>query len=483
MKKDYVPHQIHLTMSQIKKLGSGLSTNLKHSQMGADKGETVVMLTPQNARKMLTAYRKGKGMRLCMSPDEMDRTMVVGRGFKEMLKSSGKKLAHYGTTALGTAVGAYFGNPMAGMALGDALGSAAESAIDYGVDEGEKAVGKKVKKMAKGRKARIVKEAIEDAVEELPPEVKKVAKKVMKEMPEVVSTVEKPASKYVGEGLYAPMAKGCGLGMGLYGGKLKKGSPEMKERMAKLRAMKKGGNILDAKFSINDVKNAGRELLGKGILDEKFSINDIKNTGRDLFGRGILDEKFSINDIGRTGKELFGRGHMMPDGTMMAGKKHRGKGLYGGNIFDDIGASARRTFSPSTGDAIASALIHRGIPMTTAGLTGAVVGGITGNPLLGRAAGMTVGQYAGDQLADEVGRKTGRGMDFNTKLSKPYTNAMLYGKRMKTPNENVSKFDTNARVKASSDEMTLSPFQKMTSPAMNPFVPKYAFQQGGSRAV
>jgi hypothetical protein len=446
MKKEYVPHQIHLTMSQMKKLGSGLSTNLKHSQMGADKGEAVVMLTPQNARKMLTAYRKGKGMRLSLSPDEMDRTLVVGRGFKDLLKTGAKKLAHYGTTALGTAVGSYFGNPVAGMALGEALGQAAEGAIDYGVDEGEKAVGKKMKKMTKRKKAQVVKEAIEDAVEELPPEVKKVAKKVMKEMPEV-ALPEPPERKYAGEGLgmglYAPMAKGCGL----YGGKLKKGSPEMKERMAKLRAMKKGGNILDAKFSINDVKSAGRDLLGMGILDEKFSINDIKRTGKELFGKG----------------------------------KRKGMGLYGGNIFDDIASSARQTFSPATGDRIASELIHRGIPLATAGLTGAVVGGITGNPLAGRAAGMTVGQYAGDQLANEVGRKTGRGMDFNTALSKPYTNAMLYGKRMKTPNESVSKFNTNARVKASSDEMTLSPYQKMTSPAMNPFVPKYAFQQGGQQ--
>lgn len=50
---------------------------------------------------------------------------------------------------------------------------------------------------------------------------------------------------------------------------------------------KKGGSILDRKFSINDVKNTGRELLGLGILDEKFSINDVKNTGRQLFGLGV----------------------------------------------------------------------------------------------------------------------------------------------------------------------------------------------------
>jgi hypothetical protein len=69
----------------------------------------------------------------------------------------------------------------------------------------------------------------------------------------------------------------------------------------------KGGSIFDRKFSINDVKNTGKELFGGSILDEKFSINDIGRTAKQLVGRGsILDEKFSINDIKRTGKQLFG---------------------------------------------------------------------------------------------------------------------------------------------------------------------------------
>ena len=54
----------------------------------------------------------------------------------------------------------------------------------------------------------------------------------------------------------------------------------------KKRGRKKGGSILDRKFSINEAKNAGRELLGLGILDEKFSINDIGRTGKQLFGMG-----------------------------------------------------------------------------------------------------------------------------------------------------------------------------------------------------
>jgi hypothetical protein len=54
----------------------------------------------------------------------------------------------------------------------------------------------------------------------------------------------------------------------------------------KKRGRKKGGSILDRKFSINEVKDTGRQLLGLGILDEKFSINDIGRTGKQLLGMG-----------------------------------------------------------------------------------------------------------------------------------------------------------------------------------------------------
>lgn len=74
----------------------------------------------------------------------------------------------------------------------------------------------------------------------------------------------------------------------------------------KKRGRKKGAGILDAKFSVNDIKNTGRELLGMGILDDKFSINDIKNTGRELFGLGVKKRGRPkkggniLGDVGRT---------------------------------------------------------------------------------------------------------------------------------------------------------------------------------------
>jgi hypothetical protein len=268
----------------------------------------------------------------------------------------------------------------------------------------------------------------------------------------------------------------------------------MKARMAKLRAMKKGGSVLDEKFSINDIKNTGRDLFGKGIpddryfrvsrgcgvLDEKFSINDIKNTGRDLFGGRVdIDDKISFRDVKRAlkgvGVRKKGRGAF----DFLDPKKNGVAKAFDPNQ-NGIAESAKKTFTPDLGRDIAGNLIHKGIPSAVGGLTGMAVGGVTGNPLLGLAVGSTVGNYAGTKIGDEVGRKTGLGMAKITKLSKPYKTAMSYGKRMKVPNAPVSKFnDINPRVRPSSDEMTLSPYQQLTSPAMNPFTPKYAFQQGG----
>jgi hypothetical protein len=71
-------------------------------------------------------------------------------------------------------------------------------------------------------------------------------------------------------------------------------------------------------------RGRGRPKKGGNILDRKFSINEVKDTGRQLLGLGsILDEKFSINDVGRTGKKLFG-----------LGKKGRPK--KGGSLLGDL---------------------------------------------------------------------------------------------------------------------------------------------------
>jgi len=77
-------------------------------------------------------------------------------------------------------------------------------------------------------------------------------------------------------------------------------------------------------------KRRGRPKKGGSILDRKFSINEVKDTGRQLLGMGsILDEKFSINDIGRTGKQLFGMGKKRGRPKGSKGKMKGGLSLSG----------------------------------------------------------------------------------------------------------------------------------------------------------
>ena len=61
---DLVPHQLLLTRPQRMRLMKGHGVNIPHHQMGNEKGDTVIMLHPHNAKKMLGAYRRSKGMRL-----------------------------------------------------------------------------------------------------------------------------------------------------------------------------------------------------------------------------------------------------------------------------------------------------------------------------------------------------------------------------------------------------------------------------------
>jgi hypothetical protein len=101
-----------------------------------------------------------------------------------------------------------------------------------------------------------------------------------------------------------------------------KGMRVTREHMMDLMDTKKGGSILTevgkivAPIVAEKLLEMGLSKVGGDILEEKFSINDVGRTGKRLFGMGkkgkkggdILEEKFSINDVGRTGKRLFGMG-------------------------------------------------------------------------------------------------------------------------------------------------------------------------------
>lgn len=408
--KDLIPHQIHLTKAQITRLGKGLGTNIKHSQMGADKGEYIVMLKPQNARKILTAFKNGKGMRLCLSPEEMEGTEKKGSGFFKTLrrttgikkeqflneaKAIGKEVVRNGSTAVGTAITAYTGNPILGEAVSQSLDKAGTSAIDS-IEPSKSKYGVKfsAKKSIDGIKEDAMKYAIESIdrkIDKLPAEQKAIAEKVLAGQYPTASSL-----------IFDVAESRASLGRGM-----KKGSEEMKEKMARLRAMRG--------------KGVGKKIEGA-----------FKSVGKPF------SSKKAIEAYRKIGKHAIEQG--IPLATTLA--------------------------SMALGD--------------PTGMSGAMVGNVAqeyaSNAYDKKTGGMLMEMTRGRP------NKLGKGAS----MSRAYKKALKYnydGLEVANLNDNkpISDFAVNPRVKISSSEMTLSPYARLDSPAMNPFVPTKYTQEGGTQ--
>ena len=377
---ELIPHQIHLTLDQVKKLGSGLTTTLKHSQMGADKGDIVVMLNPQQARKMLTSYKRNKGLRLKLSPPELEATMKLGSGFFEVLEKIGiskERLKEVGKTA---------------------LKSLGKDVVRKGADYLSKrmpvgAYQERMSQLINDEVNSIGRKIIDDEdISASAPQLKSAAKRfgymaLRNEVGRLSEKDEKIANSFIDK---AERTFGTGV---------KKGSPEMKEKMARLRAMRKGSQ------SVSD-----REGEGIGRFFKKAG-RKIKGAAKGVYKLG---KKASKNKIVR---------------------------------------------------GIAKQIIKEGAPIALGSL-GALAG----------PEGAILGEIAGKQLTS--------GMGIGVKHSKAYAGAMKRNMGVSMDkkvarNQAVGSFARNPRVKASSEEMTLSPYARMDSPAMNPFIPTKYTQEGG----
>jgi hypothetical protein len=380
---ELIPHQINLTLDQVKKLGSGLTTTLRHSQMGADKGDIVVMLNPQQARKMLTSYKRNKGLRLKLSPPELEATMKLGSGFFEVLEKIGiskERLKEVGKTAL--------------KSLGKEVVKKGADYLSKRMPVGEyqdrmsQLINDEVNSL--GRKI-IDEEDISASV----PQLKSAAKRfgymaLRNEVGRLGENDEKIANSWIDKA-----EKTFGTGM-------KKGSPEMREKMARLRAMRKGSQE------------------GEGI--GRF----FKKAGKTIKG--------AAKGVYKVGK--------------IASKNKMVRGIAKG---------------------VAKRVIREAAPIALESL-GALAG----------PEGAVLGRMAGKELGNQLTS----GMGIGVKHSKAYAGAMKRNMGVSMDkkvarNQAVGSFARNPRVKASSEEMTLSPYARMDSPAMNPFIPTKYTQEGG----
>ena len=415
--KDFIPHQIGLAGAQLKKVVQGLPINLSHGQMGSAAGDVVLMLHPQNARKMLTAYSKGKGMRLHLSPHEIEHSIHHGRGVVDMAKK----------------VGAAMGNPNAGVAAGMMLGAAGDSALDSGdVRVGASHLSGSAQK--EGRQ--IAKAALDQNIKKLPKEYQAVAERAV--------AIQIPARADNGLGIRGrgtrlldqPFSineaghffrheiphlfrKGKGMGSGISG--CGKGSEEMREKMARLRSMRKtGGKINWDPLHVGDKIKASNAKIAS------------------VFTPALGDKIVSGLKTGAH--------YIIPAAAGALG------GLAGtalGTLIDPAG--------------------------------GEVVGGIMGSAA-GSYAGNKLNQKLGIGMRRGRGRpRKGTGVA----MSGAYQHAMkmnfdgLQLSNISGDNQPISAFRRDGRVKPSSTEMTMSPYASMSSPQMNPFIPTSYTQEGG----
>jgi hypothetical protein len=393
----YIPHQLGLSVRQPVALLKGGAVLIPHSSMGAHAGEHIIMLAPQNARKLMTAYKKGKGIKIKLTPDEMRETIKSGRGFMDaakrlyqkgkafvssaldnpMIKEGAKQGLKKGAEAVGTAIGTYFGQPDVGRQIGKVVGEAGSNAID-----------KKDINVAKYELADKAKAAATDYA---------------------VAEGQKQVRQRVGDRAYRGLAH---------------------------HAINVGAEKIGQTSGSQDLKRLGygakRPKLVKGSAEAKAYMASIRSKK----GKGLGDD-------------------------ILGGLKKVGR---------------------------------YAIPAATGGLAGIAGTALTGNPIAGIAAS-AAGSYGGQKAVEKLGiagagARRGRPrkvVGCGAVSSEAFKKAMrinfdglsLHSDVMS--NAPVSSFNqVNRKVMPSSSQMTLSPYAGINSPAMNPFIPAYYTQSGGT---
>lgn len=354
----------------MKKLHQGLPIQISYDAMGADKGDAVIGLKEGNAKKLMSAFKKGKGLRMSMDDEELDFTMKSGSGILGDIKKVGRKVQRgakkvergivrganrvakpvkeviskipeqqrrqmksMAMNVIKSSAGT-FADMLAEATGEDELAEDIEEAIVDIADEmlsGERiVVGSKVIPLAK----RAINKAV-DMIDD--PKMKATAKSILKK---------------AGMGLYGK------AGMGLSGGGMetadmpRKGSQEMRDKMAMVRAGKSGDGLGKAFRSVGrKAKNVGRKakkaVFGKRIADEMNVILPIAGGVAGGTAGALLGPKGAM--VGSAvGKQLGTMGAREIDkrGLGLRGSGLRGSGLRGSGVIKP--ASDVMTMSPYT---------------------------------------------------------------------------------------------------------------------------------------
>ena len=430
---ELIPHQLHLTHQQLAKIVKGQGVNVPVSQMGSDKGDVVVMLHPHNARKMLDAYKRNKGMRLGLSPVELEASMTEGRGFGRFMKKVGRKIKH--------------GLSDAGKAIGKVAKPVGSSLIHAGIPAVLGVAGDVLGGPAGG-----------------------VAGAVLGDL----------ASKELGE------ATGLGLyGGGLYGGGL---TPEQarKHYMHLIRSMRGMSEEEKAK-----IRGSGlfRTLRKIGIT-KKGIVKGLKTIGNNALKLGSAAIGTAIGSF--TGNPMLGAS--LASSIDRAGEKALDTlepGKYGVQMRAGEALSGLKKDMKDLAKVELQRVIAEKVPVDLQDMAQEVVAGVPIKQAIkdemhrrGVVSDISLGEGVkrgrGRPRKNVMGAGAPQSVAYQRALSANFSGLKL--NNIVSDNAPVGNYKINPVVRPSSDEMTLSPYQSTSSPAMNPFIPTYYTQMGGTQS-
>ena len=410
--------QLSISPAQMTKIRKGMPIQISHGSMG--NGDVVVSLHPENAKKMMSAFKRGKGLRIQMDEDEVRASGIFGslkklgkkvekgvvdvgnkvakptkkiiskipKPIRDVLQNEAQGLIDTTGATLGMMVGQATGNDE----LGDMVSQGISDTGNEFLSGQRLSLGSKILPIAK-KSVNVVVDNIED------PQYRALAKQIVKKSG--AGLYGKAGSGLTGRGL-----SGSGLsGYGLSGSGMRKRRPMPnfdEEDMGRMRILPERGRNVIQPYPPSRVPR----------FDEDYYIRNNKQ------GSGFFS---------KLGKEI------------KKGAKEAGKDFQRGA---KVGKTA--LFGKRIGDEAAFILPIAGSVM------GGVAGSMAGGPF-GSALGGAAGGAAGKALGDDI-KKRGYGMK---------------GRR-------------NSMIRPASDVPTFSPYATLYSPQNHPFMPRSSFQNGGT---
>ena len=416
--------QISVSPTQLSKIKRGLPIQISHGSMG--NGDVVISLHPDKAKKMMSAFKRGKGLRIQMDEDEVRASGLLGslkklgkkvekgvvdagnkvakpakkviskipKPIRDVLQQEAQGLVNTTGSTLGMLVGQATGDEE----LGDMINQGISDTGNELLSGKRLSLGSKILPIAK-KSVNVVVDQIED------PQYRAVAKQIVKKSG--AGLYGKAGSGLTGQGL-----RGQGLsGSGLSGSGMRKRYPQ--EDMGQMRILPERGRNVIQPYPPRRVPR-----FEKGSQEAKDYMASIRNNKQ---GSGFFS---------KLGKQI------------KKGAKETGKDFK-------RGAKAGKTalFGKRIGDEASFVLPIAGT------VIGGTAGSMAGGPF-GSALGGAAGGAAGKALGDDI-KKRGYGMKGGK------------GRR-------------NSMVRPASDMPTFSPYATLYSAQNHPFTPQSSFQNGGS---